>query len=114
MSLENEISQVITSKDVSILERLLTDDYKLISANGDTQDKFGLLDDVHQGRAGSFGQPTNIQVQVNGDRAVVTGDREESIPVGRKTQTARVHFSDTFIRRAGEWLLTQTRESAAR
>lgn len=115
MSLENEIAQVITNKDVSILERILTDDYKLISANGDMQDKFSLLDDVHHGRAGSFGQPMNVQVQVNGDRAVVTGDRDESIPVGRnKMQTARVHFADTFVRRAGEWLLTQTKETAAR
>jgi hypothetical protein len=115
MSLESEISQVITSKDVSILERILTDDYKLISANGDTEDKFSLLDDVHHGRAGSFGQPTNMQVQVNGDLATVTGDRDESVRVAHnKTQTARVHFTDTFIRRAGEWLLTQTKESAAR
>jgi len=115
MSLESEISQVITSKDVSILERILTDDYKLISANGDAEDKFGLLDDIHQGRAGNFGQPMNMQVQVNGDRAVVTGDREESIPVGHnKMQTARVHFTDTFVRRAGEWLLIQTKESPAR
>jgi len=115
LSLEGEISQVITSKDVSILERILTDDYKLISANGDSQDKFGLLNDIHQGRAGSFGPPMNMQAQVNGDRAVVTGDREESIPVAHnKMQTARVHFTDTFVRRAGEWLLIQTKESSAR
>jgi hypothetical protein len=115
MSLENEISQVISSKDVSILERILTDAYKLISANGDAQDKFSLLNDIHQGRAGSFGQPTDVQVQVDGDRAVVTGVREESIPIGRnKVQTARVRFADTFVRRAGEWQLAQTKESAAR
>ena len=115
ISLENEISQAITNKEASILERVLTDDYRLISANGDAEDKFGLLDDVHQGRAGAFGQPVNLQVQVNGDRATVTGDRDESVPGARnKMQTARVHFADTFIRRAGEWFLMQTRESAAR
>jgi len=29
-------------------------------------------------------------------------------------QTARVRFTDTFIRRAGEWFLTQTKEAPAR
>jgi hypothetical protein len=115
ISLEGEISQAITNKEASILERVLTDDYRLISANGDAEDKFGLLDDVHQGRAGAFGQPSNLQVQVNGDRATVTGDRDESVPVGRnRMQTARVHFTDSFVRRAGEWFLTQTRESGSR
>jgi hypothetical protein len=115
ISLEAEISQAITKKEASILERVLTDDYRLISANGDSEDKFGLLDDVHQGRAGAFGQPTNLQVQINGDRATVTGDRDESVPLARnRMQTARVHFTDTFVRRAGEWFLAQTRESGSR
>jgi hypothetical protein len=29
-------------------------------------------------------------------------------------QSARVRFTDTFIRRAGEWVLVQTKEAAAR
>lgn len=115
MSLEREISDSVTRKEATILERILTDDYKLVSANGDAEDKFEFLDDIHQGRAGTFGQPENMQVQVNGDRATVTGDREESIPTGgNKMQSARVRFTDTFVRRAGEWLLTQTREAPAR
>ena len=115
MSLEREISDAINAKEVSIMERILTDDYRLISANGDSEDKFALLDDIHNGRAGTFAQPENMQVQVNGDRAVVIGEREESIPVSKnKMQTARVRFTDTFIRRAGEWLLAQTKEGAAR
>jgi hypothetical protein len=115
ISLEAEISEAFTNKEASILERVLTDDYRLISANGDAEDKFALLNDVHQGRAGAFGQPTNLQVQVNGDRATVSGDRDESVPVQRnRMQTARVHFTDTFVRRAGEWFLAQTRESGSR
>ena len=115
VSLEQEISDVITKKEVSILNRILTDDYRLISANGDSESKFDFLSDVEKGRAGTFGQPENIEVQVNGDRATVTGEREESIPIDRnRTQTARVRFTDSFVRRAGEWFLTQTREAAAR
>lgn len=115
MSLENEISDAISNKQVSIMERILTDDYRLISANGDSEDKFAWLDDIHQGRAGKFGAPENMQAQVNGDRATVIGTREESAPVGRnRMQTARVRFTDTFVRRAGEWLLVETREAAAR
>ena len=115
MSLESEISDAVSKKEVSILERILTDDYRLISANGDSEDKFGLLDDIHQNRAGTFGQPENMHVQVNGDRATLTGIREESVPVGKnKVQTARVRFTDSFVRRAGEWFLTQTKEGPAR
>jgi hypothetical protein len=115
MSLESEISDAINKKEVSILERILTDDYHLISANGDSEDKFSLLDDIHQNRAGTFGQPENMRVQVNGDRATVIGVREESVPVGKnKMQTARISFTDTFVRRAGEWFLTQTKEAPAR
>ena len=114
MSLEQEISDVITKRDVSILNRVLTDDYKLISANGDAESKFDFLSDVQKGRAGEFGPPENMQVQVNGDRAIVIGERVESIPIDRnRMQTARVRFTDTFVRRAGEWYLTQTKESAA-
>jgi Domain of unknown function (DUF4440) len=114
ITLEGEISDAINRRDVAILQRILTDDYKLISANGDSEDKFALLDDIHQNRAGTFGQPENLQVQVNGERAIVIGERVESIPVGRdRMQSARVRFTDTFIRRAGEWVLTQTREAAA-
>lgn len=115
MSLEREISDVITKKEVSILNRILTDDYQLVSANGDSESKFDLLSDVQKGRAGTFGQPENMQAQVNGDRAIVSGEREESIPVDRnRAQTARVSFTDTFVRRAGEWFLIQTKEAAAR
>jgi hypothetical protein len=114
MSLEQEISDVITKRDVSILNRILTDDYKLISANGDAESKFDFLSDIQKGRAGEFGQPDNMQVQVNGDRAIVTGERVESIPIDRnRMQTAHVRFTDTFVRRAGEWYLMQTKESAA-
>jgi hypothetical protein len=115
MTLEGEFCDAISNKDVSILERILTDNFKLVSANGDAEDKFGLLDDVHQGRAGSFGHPQNMRAQVNGDRAILTGERDESIPAGRnKVQSARVQFTDTFIRRAGEWFLAETREGPAR
>ena len=115
ITLEGTISDAINRRDVAILQRILTDDYKLISANGDAEDKFALLDDIHQNRAGTFGQPENLQVQVNGDRASVSGERVESIPVGgNRMESARVHFTDSFIRRAGEWVLTQTKEAAAR
>ena len=113
--MEQEISEVINKKEVSILNRILTDDYHLISANGDSESKFDFLSDVQKGRAGTFGKPENMQIQVNGDRAIVTGEREESIPVNSsRVQTARVHFTDTFVRRAGEWFLIQTKEAAAR
>jgi len=115
VSVEREFSDAVTHRDVSILERLLTDDFQLISANGDKEDKFGLLDDIHQDHAGTFGQPQNLQVQVNGDRATVSGIREESVPAGaHKVQTAKVRFADQYVRRAGEWLLAQSKESAAR
>ena len=115
VTLEGELSDAINRRDVAILQRILTDDYKLISANGDSEDKFALLDDVHQNRAGTFGQPENLRIQVNGDRATVTGERVESLPVGgNRMKSARVHFTDSFIRRAGEWVLVQTKEAAAR
>jgi hypothetical protein len=115
MTLEGEISEAINRRDVAILQRILSDDYKLISANGDSEDKFALLDDIHQNRAGTFSQPENLRVQVNGDRATVMGTRIESIPVGaNRMQSARVSFTDTFIRRAGEWILAQTKEAPAR
>jgi len=114
ISLEQEISDVITKRDVSILNRILTDDYQLISANGDSESKFDFLSDVQKGRGGTFGPPENMQVQVNGDRAIVTGERAESIPTDRnRMQTARVRFTDAFVRRAGEWFLTQTKEAEA-
>jgi len=115
VSLEQEMSEMITKKEVSILNRILTDDYRLISANGDSESKFDFLSDVEKGRAGTFGQPENIEVQVNGERATVTGEREESIPIERnRMQTSRVRFTDSFVRRAGEWFLMQTREAAVR
>jgi len=115
MTFERGFSDAINRSDVAMLQRILTDDYRLISANGDSEDKFELLDDIHQNRAGTFGQPENLQVQVNGDRATVSGERTESVPVaGNKVQKARVRFVDSFVRRAGEWVLIQTKEAAAR
>ena len=115
MTFERGFSDAINRRDVAMLQRILTDDYHLVSANGDSEDKFELLNDIHQNHAGTFGDPENMQVQINGDRATVVGEREESVPVGRgKVQTARVRFTDSFLRRAGEWVLTQTKESAAR
>ena len=115
MTFERGFSDAINRRDVAMLQRILTDDYRLISANGDWEDKFELLDDIHQNRAGTFGPPENLAVEVHGDRATVTGEREESVPVARnKVQTARVRFVDSFIRRAGEWVLIETKEAAAR
>ncbi|HWC17751.1 MAG TPA: DUF4440 domain-containing protein, partial [Terriglobales bacterium] len=115
MTFERGFSDAINRRDMAMLQRILTDDYRLVSANGDAEDKFALLNDIHQNRAGRFGQPENMVVQVNGDRATVIGEREESVPVaGNRVQKARVRFTDSFLQRAGEWVLTQTKESAVR
>jgi ketosteroid isomerase-like protein len=112
ISIEREIADAITTKNVSILERLLTDDFRLVTANGDVRDKFALLNEVHQGRAAAMSQPENLQARVTGDSAVVTGEREVS-GAGRTRAAAgtRVRFTDLFVRRAGEWFLTSSQET---
>jgi ketosteroid isomerase-like protein len=109
---EREIADAINNKDVSILERLLTDDFRLVRSTGDVRDKFALLNEIHQGRAASVSQPENLQARVTGDSAVVTGERQVSAASRtRANATTRVRFTDLFVRRAGEWFLTSSQET---
>jgi ketosteroid isomerase-like protein len=111
ISIEREIADAINNKDVSILERLLTDDFRLVRSTGDVRDKFALLNEIHQGRAASVSQPENLQARVTGDSAVVTGERQVSGASRARAATTRVRFTDLFVRRAGEWFLTSSQET---
>lgn len=85
--------------DRDTLDALLDDSYRETSAAGKTRSKRDVLK-APAAPAGSREMLQDLQVSVDGDQAVVTGENRFMAPNG---QESVLIFADSFERRDGDW-----------
>lgn len=103
-ALDKEYQAAVKANDVETMDRILADDFVLVTGNGRVFTKEDLLDEARSGRTAYEHQEDSQQtVRVWGDTAVVTAllwakGMEKGEPFDYK-----VWFSDTYVKMPDGW-----------
>jgi ketosteroid isomerase-like protein len=102
--LELDWRQAQLTNDISVVDRLLADDYLGISANGTLETK---ADELAKRRSGSLHitqfDLSDIKVRIYGDTAVVTSKAELVGKSGDRDISGRYRYTRVYSNRAGQW-----------
>jgi ketosteroid isomerase-like protein len=102
--LDRQFQEAVKNNDVATMDRLLADDFVLVSGHGRTQTKADLLKESSSGAyVYEHQEDTNQTVRVWGDTAVITALLWVKGTASGKPFDYKVWFSDVYIRRANEW-----------
>lgn len=102
----NATLQVATKNyDTVELARLITDDYRLVSASGRIYKREAFLSDAAD-RSVSYeiNQPEDVAVQLyNGDAAIVSAILHVRYRAGGVVHDVRVRYGDVWVKLNGQW-----------
>jgi ketosteroid isomerase-like protein len=115
MQMERDWCRALTTRDPSILEPILADDYTSVNSRGVVSTKATELADA---KAGASGFATcvhdNMKVRVFGDAAVITGHNVTSGTYrGVAFKDRGSYWTDTYVRRNGRWQCVASHSSPA-
>jgi ketosteroid isomerase-like protein len=103
-ALDTQYQAAVKVNDAATMDRILADDFTLVTGSGKTYSKADLLDEA---RSGNFHyehqEDTNQTVRIWGDTAVVTAKLWEKGTNNGKPFDYTVWFSDTYVRTPAGW-----------
>jgi uncharacterized protein (TIGR02246 family) len=113
MLLERDWCNATLKNDADWLTRVLADDASFVSATGQRQTKAQVLADFKVEKTKTC-QVDQMQVRAYGDTAVVTGRWRitGTDAKGKPFPTPESMFTDTFVRRNGQWQCVASHSSA--
>jgi ketosteroid isomerase-like protein len=103
-ALDTQFQTAVKKNDASTMDRILADDFTLVTGSGKTYTKADLLEEARTGRIVYEHQEDSSQmVRIWGDTAVVTARLWEKGTEDGKPFDYTVWFSDTYVRTATGW-----------
>lgn len=103
-ALDTEYQAAVKKNDAATMDRLLADDFALVTGSGKTYNKADLIEEARSGRVVYEHQEDSEQkVRVWGDTAVVTAKLWEQGTDNGKPFDKTVWFSDTYVRTPRGW-----------
>jgi ketosteroid isomerase-like protein len=103
-ALDTQYQAAVKINDATTMERILADDFVLVTGSGKAHDKAELLQEA---RSGSDVYEKNDEleqkVRVWGDTAVVTAKLWEKGSTNGKPFDRKFYFSDTYVRTPSGW-----------
>jgi ketosteroid isomerase-like protein len=103
-ALDTEYQAAVKTNDVATMDRILADDFVLVTGLGKTYTKADLLNDARSKRTIYEHQEDSAQkVRVWGDTAVVTALLWAKGTEDGKAFEYRLWFSDTYVRTPAGW-----------
>jgi hypothetical protein len=102
--LEDAWVNAIVHKNIDVLNRVMAEDFKGVSANGQQYTKQEAITDVRSGfYAVESMQLQNVSVSVLGEMALVKFYQNEKSKLGEENSGGRYAFTDVWVKRDGEW-----------
>jgi ketosteroid isomerase-like protein len=96
--------QATVASDLQALEKLLGDDLTYTHSSGVMEGKAQILDKLRSGATRYHTiVPSDVQVRVYGDAAVMTGRAAVNVTVDGKTSDLLLRFTSVYARRGGGW-----------
>jgi ketosteroid isomerase-like protein len=103
-ALDTEYQAAVKKNDAATMDRILADDFVLVTGSGKTYTKADLLEEARSGRViYEHQEDTARTVRVWGDTAVVTAKLWEKGTDNGKPIDYTVWFSDTYVRTPTGW-----------
>lgn len=103
-ALDTQYQAAVKQNDAATMDRILADDFVLVTGRGKIYSKADLLRDARTGLDQyEHQEDTNQTVRVWGDTAVVTAKLWEKGSENGKPFDYTVWFSDTYVRTSGGW-----------
>jgi ketosteroid isomerase-like protein len=103
-ALDTAYQAAVKQNDAATMDRILADDFVLVTGSGKTYNKADLLEEARSGRVTyAHQEDTEQTVRVWGNTAVVTAKLWEQGVDGGKPLDRTVWFSDTYVRTPEGW-----------
>ena len=103
-ALDTQYQAAVKQNDAATMNRLLADDFILVTGSGKTYTKIDLLDEARSGQTRyEHQEDTDQTVRIWGDTAVVTAKLWERGTNQGKSFDKTVWFSDTYVRKPSGW-----------
>jgi ketosteroid isomerase-like protein len=103
-ALDKELSAAIVAHAPQAVDKLLADDFCLITANAKVRTKSDVMGEASSpDLALEVNESTEVKVRVHGDAAVLTGILHQKGTIKGKAYDARVRYTDTWIRAGSTW-----------
>jgi ketosteroid isomerase-like protein len=105
VALDTEYQAAVEKNDAATMDRILADDFVLVTGKGKTFTKNDLLEEARSGRVDYEFQHSDEQtVRVWGDTAVITALLRAKGTENGEPFDYKLWFSDTYVRTAAGWL----------
>jgi hypothetical protein len=112
--LDTEYQAAVKRNDSATMERLLSDDFLLVTGSGKTYTRADLVKDAREGTTVyQHQEDTEQSVRVWGDSAVITAKLRESGTSNGTAFDKTLWFSDIYLRRGGKWIYVYAQSSIA-
>jgi ketosteroid isomerase-like protein len=103
-ALDTQYQSAVKKNDAPTMDRLLADDFILVTGSGKIYTKADLLDEARSGGVSYERQDDSAQtVRVWGDTAVITAKLVEKGTENGRPFDRTVWFSDTYVRAPNGW-----------
>jgi len=111
--LDREIGVATWTGDSVWFEENLSEDYVLITPNGGTKNKRDVIRELATpGIKMDPYQPTEVQVRMYNDAAVVTGRMLQRSTLGGIRYANDLRYTDVYVKRKGKWTLVTAHVAA--
>lgn len=116
MVLAKQYSNAYKARDVAALDRILADDWTLITAGcGDEVYKPGQLEDLKAGALQVHDiEDSDVRVRVYGNSAVITGKRASKVTYKGRDVSDETRFSQFYARGKDGWRCVSTQVTSIR
>ena len=101
--LDTRYQLAVKNSDAAAMDRILADDFVLVTGRGKTFTKADLLDETKSGTVYEHQEELSQTVRVWGDTAVVTALLWAKGTRAGKSFDYKLWFSDTYVRTAAGW-----------
>ena len=102
--MEKDRAAAVVKADVATLEKLTSDDYILINANGQLSDKATTMNGIKTGNIKlTSNEVSDLNVRVYGNTAVVTGKANSKGTIGGREMKGPVMFTRVYVKNNGKW-----------
>ena len=102
--MEKDRAAAVVKGDVATLEKLTSDDYILINANGQLSDKPTTMNNIKTGNIKlTANDVSDLKVRVYGNTAVVTGKSNAKGSIGGRELKGPVMFTRVYVKNNGKW-----------
>ena len=101
--LESQWQDALMHRDAAMLDRLMDDEYTLITVTGEVVNKAKVLAEIESINATADVRNTEVNVRVYGEVAVVTGLVLITGKFNDKDVSTRSRYTKVYLRRRGQW-----------